>query len=292
MSRAGDPLSRLDVLLRDGVIDQGEYDREVAKLGQLNVAPLGSAIKRRVVIAVVVALLVALTYLVASVEPVGDDGAAVPQPVAEKSADATNAPAVATVQEPSSDYQALCIYSGVTPLGTRLSTMADLLSQQGRTISWEATDSDWIMRTGWHDKLTGMDHEEAFEFQRRSGAEPAQACNKPIGELLLSRVARDGMEVTDADPNLASVFYKDVEPVDGGASPSPVEENDATIRQVPIVAKYIRLNERCRGGSGDDPATMDACGRRDALLPEVEHQGYCWGNASDQSEADSRWRRC
>lgn len=211
MSGTVDPLDRLEGLLRDGVIDQREYDREVAKLGQLDVTPPGSATKRRVVIAVVVALLVALTYLIASVDPVGDDATVVPQTAAENIVNANNAPIAATVQEPAADYQALCIYSGLTPLGTRLSTMANLLSQQGRTIAWEAAGKDWIMRTSWHDQLTGTDHEEAFEFQRRDGASPAPACNRPIGEVQLNRVARDGIEIAEPDPSFASLLHQDIE---------------------------------------------------------------------------------
>jgi hypothetical protein len=121
---------------------------------------------------------------------------------------------------------------------------------------------------------------------------PAPACNRPIGEVLLSRMARDGVELTEPDPSFASLFYKDIEPATEGGRTTVAEDADATIREIPIVAKYIALNDRCRGGSGDDDATMRVCEERDTLLPEVERQGYCWGNASDQSEADRRWQRC
>ena len=83
-----------------------------------------------------------------------------------------------------------------------------------------------------------------------------------------------------------------MEPAIGAGPATATEDADAAIREIPIVAKYIALNDRCRGGSGDDDATMRACEERDTLLPEVERQGYCWGNAADQSEADRRWQRC
>ncbi|MBV2148390.1 SHOCT domain-containing protein [Sphingobium sp. AS12] len=193
---------------------------------------------------------------------------------------------------PPPDYMSLCIYSGVTPMGTRLSTMASLLQQQGRLVAWQENGTDWIMRTTWHDRLTDTDHEEGFEFHRRDGAEPAPACNRPIGEVMLDRVARDGMELPTLDTSLATLFYKDIGQSQPGGEHDSGGDDESSIRAVPIVAQYIALNDRCRGGSGDDDATMKACEKRDALMPEVERQGYCWGGASDQSEADRKWQRC
>lgn len=292
MNKAADDRRRLKALRDSGAIDQAQYDREVARLDEDDDGPSMSIGARVLTFVIGMALLITVPYFIASVRSSGSDTAA-PQAAAVNTVETSDASTnIGAVQRPSPDYQALCIYSGLTPLGTRLSTMADLLAQQGRSIIWEPAGDDWIMRTSWRDQLTGADHEEAFEFQRRHGAKPAHTCNRPIGEVLLSRMARDGVELTEPDPSFASFFYKDMGPATGGGPTTVPEDADAAIREIPIVAKYIALNDRCRGGSGDDDATMRACEERDTLLPEVERQGYCWGNASDQSEADRHWQRC
>lgn len=53
------------------------------------------------------------------------------------------------------------------------------------------------------------------------------------------------------------------------------------------------LNGRCRGGSGDDPKTMDACEHRDALMKDLQANGWCY-QAKDQNApaSDRRWMRC
>jgi hypothetical protein len=61
---------------------------------------------------------------------------------------------------------------------------------------------------------------------------------------------------------------------------------------IPIIAQYEQLNETCRGGSGDEPATMKACDDREALYPKVSAQGYCYGTLDDPDEASKNWHRC
>lgn len=52
-----------------------------------------------------------------------------------------------------------------------------------------------------------------------------------------------------------------------------------------------RLNDRCRGGSGDDPATMEACEKRDAAYNRLEKSGWCFGKDDDASYQRT-WQRC
>lgn len=55
---------------------------------------------------------------------------------------------------------------------------------------------------------------------------------------------------------------------------------------------YIdQLNDKCRGGSGDDPATMQACNMRDKAGEQLKKQGWCWG-PDDAIGADKHWIRC
>ncbi|QET01120.1 hypothetical protein FOB72_03070 [Cupriavidus pauculus] len=52
-----------------------------------------------------------------------------------------------------------------------------------------------------------------------------------------------------------------------------------------------RLNDRCRGGSGDDPATMRACDQRDAVITRLKKAGWCYGKESDYGY-QRVWQRC
>lgn len=45
-----------------------------------------------------------------------------------------------------------------------------------------------------------------------------------------------------------------------------------------LIEKVEILNDKCRGGSGDDPKTMKACEDRDNLILKIESKGYCWGS--------------
>lgn len=62
-------------------------------------------------------------------------------------------------------------------------------------------------------------------------------------------------------------------------------------RDDPMIAEYEKLNSDCRGGSGDDPATMEACEQRDAVGKKLDARGVCKGR---QGEAgyEMTWHRC
>ncbi len=54
-----------------------------------------------------------------------------------------------------------------------------------------------------------------------------------------------------------------------------------------------RLNEACRGGSGDDPKTWEACDKRGILYSKITRLGWCWGNGSkDQAGYQMYWQHC
>ena len=58
-----------------------------------------------------------------------------------------------------------------------------------------------------------------------------------------------------------------------------------------LIAQAETLNDKCRGGSGDDPATEKACGERDAIFRKKKEKNWCWGH-DDQIGADRTWERC
>ena len=51
------------------------------------------------------------------------------------------------------------------------------------------------------------------------------------------------------------------------------------------------LNDKCRGGPGDSPATTKACDDRDAIEAQIEKNGYCWGHAGDFGY-QRKWVKC
>lgn len=69
------------------------------------------------------------------------------------------------------------------------------------------------------------------------------------------------------------------------AAQSPTGADKALIDQVE------KLNDQCRGGSGDDPKTLQACDQREAAMEQVQKSGWCWGPESAIG-AEKHWIRC
>jgi hypothetical protein len=59
----------------------------------------------------------------------------------------------------------------------------------------------------------------------------------------------------------------------------------------PLLERERWLNGKCRGGSGDDPATADYCAVRDKAVEQLQAKGWCWGPAK-QVETLKEWRPC
>lgn len=65
----------------------------------------------------------------------------------------------------------------------------------------------------------------------------------------------------------------------------------------PKIAAAIKnvedLNDKCRGGSGDNPETMAFCDKRDAAYSAIHKQGWCYGDDSRaQVESEKQWQPC
>ncbi len=58
-----------------------------------------------------------------------------------------------------------------------------------------------------------------------------------------------------------------------------------------LIVQLDHLNDRCRGGSGDDPATSAACSERDEIYRSIEAQGWCYGHEA-QAEYEKTWQAC
>ena len=57
------------------------------------------------------------------------------------------------------------------------------------------------------------------------------------------------------------------------------------------MTQWNDLNVRCRGGSGDDPATQEACVQREALYPRIVALGWCHGRDGEFGY-EAQWHRC
>jgi len=58
-----------------------------------------------------------------------------------------------------------------------------------------------------------------------------------------------------------------------------------------LIAKVKLLNDQCRGGSGDDPKTLEACESRDTLNIKLNQLGWCYGKKSDAGY-QMKWHQC
>jgi hypothetical protein len=219
-----DVTARLLALRDTGMLDDAELHRELERAQ----APdrTSPRKKRRSVAAILaVALIVASgfdfymlanrdgggvtkgasTLNAAGQSPVKSDGAPIGRYVETPARDAE------AVQSyvPPTDYLQLCIYGGLDPLGARVSTFATFLEEQGQAVTWEPDGADWILRSTWQDRLTRTVHEDAYAFKRNEGIEPAEACDGPLGEVIISRMIRDGVPLRSLDPMFASILNKD-----------------------------------------------------------------------------------
>jgi len=58
-----------------------------------------------------------------------------------------------------------------------------------------------------------------------------------------------------------------------------------------LVGMQMSANGRCRGGSGDDPATLDACAERLAFKRRLSDMNWCYGRRGEAGN-QMQWHRC
>lgn len=58
-----------------------------------------------------------------------------------------------------------------------------------------------------------------------------------------------------------------------------------------LIKQADKLNDQCRGGSGDNPATIKACDKRDKLFDELASKGWCYGHEG-QAGYERQWEKC
>ena len=60
---------------------------------------------------------------------------------------------------------------------------------------------------------------------------------------------------------------------------------------IKLMRQEEQLNSQCRGGSGNAPATMAACEKRENILAKIKTQGWCWGTEG-QYGYEQDWTKC
>ncbi|NDV87229.1 hypothetical protein GTW51_11005 [Aurantimonas aggregata] len=58
-----------------------------------------------------------------------------------------------------------------------------------------------------------------------------------------------------------------------------------------IIELYADANDRCRGGSGDDPRTLGACGEREEYFTILTKRGWCYGREGEAG-FQMEWHVC
>ncbi|MEO5334670.1 MAG: hypothetical protein H7839_21860 [Magnetococcus sp. YQC-5] len=58
-----------------------------------------------------------------------------------------------------------------------------------------------------------------------------------------------------------------------------------------LLALWDKLNDRCRGGSGDDQKTWDACDERERTGDQLKARGWCYGEPG-QFGYQMEWHKC
>lgn len=76
-----------------------------------------------------------------------------------------------------------------------------------------------------------------------------------------------------------------VMPASQSVAQSPATTDADLLKQVEV------LNGRCRGGLGNDPATVLACDQREAVVSTLKARGWCWGPAN-VAEYQKSWQHC
>jgi hypothetical protein len=58
-----------------------------------------------------------------------------------------------------------------------------------------------------------------------------------------------------------------------------------------LINKETALNEKCRGGFGDNTETWKACDEREKIIAQLKLMGWCYG-ANEQAEYQKSWQQC
>jgi hypothetical protein len=136
-------------------------------------------------------------------------------------------------------------------------------------------------------KQVATDTVQRYEIAKRRGA-PMDVC------MHAGLAAASFLQAKD-EPNYRK--WKQIESADCAAAGMPVPVAAAApgapmpVDVVALVQREEALNDVCRGGSGDDAKTEQACADRDQLFRQITARGWCYGH-EPQTMTERSWELC
>lgn len=91
-----------------------------------------------------------------------------------------------------------------------------------------------------------------------------------------------------AEPQAAQSPEPEV-PVEASVATSSNAVDGAPPPVTALIRRWYAQNDRCRGGSGDDPSTALACDDRETIAGKIDELGWCYGENPARQTA---WARC
>ena len=115
----------------------------------------------------------------------------------------------------------------------------------------------------------------------------------PLRPTLVLALCLAGCTPRTADAPSATAEPVDTAPDAAQASIDRAEAGvaDAAPDERARIMRWQDLNSACRGGSGDNPATLQACDARDAAFDSLDALGWCYGEPG-QAGFETEWHRC
>jgi uncharacterized protein len=133
------------------------------------------------------------------------------------------------------------------------------------------------------DGLGHLDDQMADKYRAQLAARP----NDPSVREAQAAWLRERNRCPD-EACLALAYLDRLRTLSQGGQPAtqPPATTDAD-----LLKQVDELNSKCRGGSGDNPATMAACDQREVAVSTLKERGWCWGPAN-VAEYQKSWQRC
>ena len=75
------------------------------------------------------------------------------------------------------------------------------------------------------------------------------------------------------------------------STPQEAHEDGLNAKTSEIVDLYADANDRCRGGAGNDPLTIGACGEREQYSTILKGRGWCYGREGEAGY-QMEWHVC